>query len=205
MRIVLPARRVATTSSASASVLIARAVTTAALLSLGSVAQGSIIHEYETGSGSNTSTVQVDFQNGNGYLLTHHWNDSGIDGWDAIVAIDIAIESMSLQYEVYSWGAYLTGITMASDHDFGNGDRWPAVENYWHYWNRDSGAWEQSWVGASDDALFNGSWDAWVFGSPAAPQAVPAPGVLALAVAGAMAAGRRRPYTTRLAGSFSST
>jgi len=42
-----------------------------------------------------------------------------------------------------------------------------------------NGQWELAMFGASDRALADGSADAWVFGSSAAPQAVPTPGALA--------------------------
>jgi hypothetical protein len=97
--------------------------------------------------------------------------------------IDSQLETVSHTAQVFSFGAFVTGIGVGADTEYGEGDQWP-VENYWHYWTQDSGAWEQAMVGASDRTIFNGSFDAWVFGSPVAPQAVPAPGALALLVLG---------------------
>ncbi len=148
----------------------------------------SIVTSYSVGTGAFTSTVQVDFENGNGYLFEVSW-DQAMNGYQLLAYIDAQLEPVTHSAEQYSFGAFVTGIGVGSDAQFGVGDLWP-VENWWHYWTHDAGAWEQSSVGASDRINFDGSFDAWVFGSSAAPQAVPAPGALALLVA--MRARRRR-------------
>jgi len=95
-----------------------------------------------------------------------------------------------LQYDVYPFGSFVTGIGLGTDYEYGTGDLWP-VENYWHYWTEVDGQWQMAMFGASDRTLTDGSKDAWVFGSAAAPQAVPAPGVAAVALL-AFARSRRR-------------
>ena len=157
---------------------------------------GGIISTHEIGSGTHSASIQIDQQDGDGYLFTVHWDAVGYTSWDALIDIDESMTSVSLQYDTFSWGVFLTGITIDGDTDFGVGDQWP-IENYWHFWVRDSGAWEQASFGASDRVLFDGAQDAWVFGSGAMPQAVPAPAALALMVgaAGACRGSRRRDRT----------
>ena len=155
---------------------------TMAVACLASSSSAAIIASYSVGSGSSTSSVQIDFSNGNGYLFTVRW-DEPMNGYQLLQYIDSQLETVSHTAQVFSFGAFVTGIGVGADTEYGEGDQWP-VENYWHYWTQDSGTWQQAMVGASDRTIFNGSFDAWVFGSPVAPQAVPAPGALALLVLG---------------------
>jgi hypothetical protein len=155
---------------------------TMAVACLASSSSAAIIASYSVGSGSSTSSVQIDFSNGNGYLFTVRW-DEPMNGYQLLQYIDSQLETVSHTAQVFSFGAFVTGIGVGADTEYGEGDLWP-IENYWHYWTQDPGAWEQAMVGASDRTIFNGSFDAWVFGSPVAPQAVPAPGALALLVLG---------------------
>jgi hypothetical protein len=153
-----------------------------AVACLASSSPAAIIASYELGSGASTSTVQIDFSNGNGYLFTVRW-DEPMNGYQLLQSIDSQLEAVSHTAQVFSFGVFVTGIGAGADNEYGEGDQWP-VENYWHYWTQDTGSWEQAMVGASDRTIFNGSFDAWVFGSSVAPQAVPAPGALALLVLG---------------------
>ncbi len=155
---------------------------TMAVACLASSSSAAIIASYSVGSGSSTSSVQIDFSNGNGYLFTVRW-DEPMNGYQLLQYIDSQLETVSHTAQVFSFGAFVTGIGVGADTEYGEGDQWP-IENYWHYWTQDSGSWQQAMVGASDRTIFNGSFDAWVFGSSVAPQAVPAPGALALLVLG---------------------
>jgi hypothetical protein len=155
---------------------------TMAVACLASSSSAAIIASYSVGSGSSTSSVQIDFSNGNGYLFTVRW-DEPMNGYQLLQYIDSQLETVSHTAQVFSFGAFVTGIGVGADTAYGEGDQWP-IENYWHYWTQDSGSWQQAMVGASDRTIFNGSFDAWVFGSSVAPQAVPAPGALALLVLG---------------------
>lgn len=165
------------------------------VISFTSPAHAAIIDTFSVGTGASTSTIQIDFANGNGYVINYSW-DGPATGWSALLAIDAAITDMAIQYQTFSFGVFLTGISIGADHDYGTGDLWP-IENYWHYWTAQPtdapGSWTSSMIGAADRVLVDGARDAWVFGSPALPQAVPAPGALVtLALAGALARRRRR-------------
>ena len=136
-----------------------------------------IVASYDVGAGLYASTIQVDFENGNGYLFTLRWTEP-TNGFQALQQAIAAVPGASLQFQSFSFGAFVTGIGVGADFQYGEGDLWP-VENYWHYWTAVNGQWELAMFGAGDRALTDGSKDAWVFGSSAAPQAVPAPGALA--------------------------
>jgi hypothetical protein len=160
-------------------------------------AHAAIIDTFSVGSGASMSTIQIDFESGNGYIINYSW-DGPATGWSALLAIDAALTDMAIQYQTFSFGVFLTGISIGPDHNYGTGDLWP-IENYWHYWTAQPtdapGSWTSSMVGAADRVLVDGARDAWVFGSPALPQAVPAPGALVmLAVAGTLAGRRRRAH-----------
>jgi hypothetical protein len=151
-----------------------------------------IVASYDVGTGASTSTIQVDFTNGNAYQVTLRW-DTAMNGFDALQAATSAITGAALAYDAYPFGNFVTGIGFDADYEYGNGDLWP-VENYWHYWTEVGGQWEMAMFGASDRTLTNGSRDAWVFGSSAVPQAVPGPGVVvALMLAARARRGRRSP------------
>lgn len=165
----------------------------AAIAFTASHASAGIVASYDVGTGNNLATIQIDFSNGNGYILNLRWADAqnGLTGFGATQSFAAAVPGGQLAFESYSFGAFVTGIGIGTDYEYGTGDLWPDVENYWHYWVRGTtGQWEQAMFGPSDHLLTNGSDFAWVFGSGAAPQAVPAPGaVVALAL---LRRGRRR-------------
>ena len=175
------------TSTASAALLACVAST---------VCHADIIEVIDVGDGLFTSTVQVDFANGNGYLFNVGWTVGGTTGWDLMTTIAGNIVDFDVQYSTSEWGVFLEGITYGQDTDFGVGAGWPDVEDYWHYWTRDTMAddWSLSFTGADTRQVQDGSWDAWVFLSPDAPQAaaVPAPGGLALLALSAVGSVRRR-------------
>ena len=139
-----------------------------------------IVASYDVGTGASTSTIQVDFTNGNAYQVTLRW-DTAMNGFDALQAATSAITGAALAYDAYPFGNFVTGIGFDADYEYGNGDLWP-IENYWHYWTEVNGQWEMAMFGASDRMLVDGSKDAWVFGSSDVPQAVPAPGAAEIGV-----------------------
>ena len=139
-----------------------------------------VVASYDVGTGASTSTIQVDFTNGNAYQVTLRW-DTAMNGFDALQAATSAISGAALAYDAYPFGNFVTGIGFGADYEYGNGDLWP-IENYWHYWTEVNGQWEMAMFGASDRMLVDGSKDAWVFGSSDAPQAVPAPGAAEIGV-----------------------
>jgi len=139
-----------------------------------------VVASYDVGTGTSTSTIQVDFTNGNAYQVTLRW-DTAMNGFDALQAATSAITGAALAYDAYPFGNFVTGIGFDADYEYGNGDLWP-IENYWHYWTEVNGQWEMAMFGASDRMLVDGSKDAWVFGSSDLPQAVPAPGAAEIGV-----------------------
>ncbi|MFO0962081.1 MAG: hypothetical protein U0625_04165 [Phycisphaerales bacterium] len=161
-------------------------------------AGAAIVQSYDVGIGAKTSTIQIDFSSGDGALLTLHY-DAAMTSWSALQLLDSQVPGFELSAEIYPFGVFVTGLGVGGQWDYGTGDQWPVVENYWHFWTRGaSGAWESAGFGPSDRVLIDGSADAWVFGSPAAPQEVPAPGAaLLLAAAGLMPARRRRAGGSR--------
>jgi hypothetical protein len=174
------------------------AAVAAALALSSSHAFAGIVSTFSVGAGASTSTIQVDFSNGNGYVVNLSWTEP-MSGFQAMQAIAAGIAGAQLQYDVYPFGSFVTGIGLGADFEYGTGDLWP-VENYWHYWTQVDGQWQMAMFGASDRTLSNGSADAWVFGSSAVPQAVPGPGVgvvLMLAARTRRRARRRRAHTAR--------
>jgi hypothetical protein len=150
-----------------------------------------IVNAYSVGSGNKSATIQIDFENGNGYLVNYSWSANAHSSWDAMLAIDAALPNMSMQYDTYSFGVFLTGVTIGADTNYGQGDVEP-YENYWHLWTKDSAQWEQAMFGASDRNLVNGASDAWVFGSSTVPQNIPAPGAAVVFMASTFFTRRRR-------------
>jgi len=152
------------------------AAASALLASLGANrdASAEIVASFSVGSGTSSSLVQFDFTNGNGYLIELLHN-GGVTGFDALLAFDAWLPEFTLVYKDFGFGELVAGIGILGDFEYGMGDQWPVVENYWHYWLQDSGSWEFAQVGASSRTLFDGSFDGWVFGSPQAPQVIPAP------------------------------
>ena len=122
------------------------AAVAAALVLVSSHAFAGIVATYDVGTGTSTSTIQVDFSNGNGYVINLSWTEP-MNGFQAMQAVAAAIPGSQLQYDVYPFGTFLTGIGLGADYEYGNGDLWP-VENYWHYWTEVGGQWEMAMFGA---------------------------------------------------------
>lgn len=156
-----------------------------AVLVASAPAGAEIVATFEVGSGLLRSSVQVDFSNGNGYLF-EYLHDGGVSGFDALLAFETWLPEFTLVWKDFGFGAFVTGIGVLGDFEYGTGDLWPEVENYWHYWVQDSGDWQFSMTGASSRQLFDGSFDGWVFGSSASPQPIPAPSVLVGILAGSL-------------------
>ncbi|MEE2718979.1 MAG: hypothetical protein VX727_04270 [Planctomycetota bacterium] len=165
------------------------------LLACTTGAGAAIIETYQVGTGFYTSAVQVDFANGNGYLFEVAWQDAGTTGWDLLLTIADELEVVDLDYSTSEWGVFLQGITVQGDVDWGDGSGWSeGIEDYWHYWTGDSSSsgWSYSMIGADTRTVSDGSVDGWVFLSPDAPQALPAPGAIALLAIGFVGRRRRR-------------
>jgi len=148
-----------------------------------------LVNSYAIGSGTKSATLQFDFENGNAYTVSVRWNGA-LNGFQGLQMMAAHAPGGALQYQSFSFGKFVTGIGVGADFTYGEGDLWP-VENYWHYWSRVSAstAWQMAEVGADARMLVEGSFDAWVFGSGDAPQAVPAPSALLLV---SVACARRR-------------
>ena len=152
-------------------------------------AHAALVSTQSIGSGSKSASLQFDFENGNSHLVNLRW-DGTLTGFGALELMAAEATGGRLDFLTFSFGKFVTGLGVGGDYQYGEGELWP-VENYWHYWTAEGGAsFEAAMFGAADRTLQDGSRDAWVFGSSTAPAAIPAPGVLALAVcAGSM---RRR-------------
>ncbi|MBX3355793.1 MAG: hypothetical protein KF724_08850 [Phycisphaeraceae bacterium] len=152
------------------------AIVAAAAAGLGSTTavHAEIVTTLTAGEGANLSTIQIDFSNGNGYVIEYRW-DGAATGFSALVSLQTLLPEFTLVYEDTAFGPLVNGLGVLGDYEFGTGDLWPEVENYWHYWLKDSGDWSWAPIGAGARQLFNGSFDGWVFGSPAAPQPIPSP------------------------------
>ncbi len=158
-------------------------------LSLAATASAALVGTYDVGSGANSATLQFDFENGHTHLATVRW-DGSMDGFAALQLVAAAAPGGQLDFQSFSFGKFVTGIGVGGDYQYGEGDLWP-VENWWHYWTAEgAGGFTEAMFGASDRTLVDGSRDAWVFGSAAAPAPVPVPG--AAVVLAALAARRRR-------------
>lgn len=147
-----------------------------------------LVSSQSIGTGSSSATLQFDFENGNSHLVTVRF-DGALTGFGALERVAAEATGGQLDFLTFSFGKFVTGIGVGGDYQYGEGELWP-VENYWHYWTAEgAAAFAESWTGAADRQLVDGSRDAWVFGSATAPAAVPAPGGIALAM---FAAFRRR-------------
>lgn len=153
-------------------------------------AQAAIVQTYDVGAGIVTSTVQIDFSNGNGYLFTVH-HDGTLTGLGALDLFATEIPGFILETQTFPFGTLVAGMGVGADYEFGDGDLWP-IENYWHYWVQDDSAqWVWSPQSAGERVLFEGSADAWVFGHGDIPQAVPG-GPASVLLAGGLFTRRRR-------------
>ena len=156
-------------------------------------AEAALVGNYVVGSGANASFIQFQFTNENTYLYEVRYDGSmtGRALFDVVAAAQPGF--FSFTYDSFSFGDFVTGITIGTDTDFGYGSP-PDYLDYWHYWTRASAtdAWTESFIGFADRVVTNGSWDGWVFNSASAPNAVPTPSALALLAGGLLATRRRR-------------
>ncbi len=172
----------------------------------------SIDIDYSIGSGTNSSLMIVDFQNGSYYAMEYKWDQNldandPVTGWDMLEALCVWDDPndanapvnpsglMEYQYTDWGWGITLDRFSYGgNDETAGSVSPWPS----WVYYLSDNstntfGA--TSGVGAGDRALSDGSWDGWSwhedgFGTGAAP--IPEPATLSLLAIGAATLLRRR-------------
>jgi len=133
-----------------------------------------LVATFEVGTGNNQASIQIDQDDGDTYLFAFRFASESISSWDALLAIDAELDSFALEYQTFSFGVFLTGITLDGDRDYGTGDLYP-TPNYWHFWIDTPQGWSLAPIGAQARMLTAGGADAWVFGTNAAPQAIPAP------------------------------
>ena len=165
---------------------------TIALMALPSLSQAELVETYEIGQGDAMAHIQFDFMVGRSYLYKVRWDGLEMTGRDVFDLIDAAQpDNFDFTYISYSFGDFLTSVTIDDDFHAGDGSEPPDYNNYWQYWNRTAGeSWQSSMIGFSDRILEDGSWDGWVFGVTDAPRAIPAPATIG--VVGAVFASRRR-------------
>jgi hypothetical protein len=155
-----------------------------------SVAMAGLVATHDIGSGSKSATIQFDFENGNSHVATLRW-DGALNGFEALQMVTSGVSGGRLDFLSFSFGKFVTGIGLGADYQYGEGELWP-IENYWHYWTAEgTGTFEAAMFGAADRTLQDGSRDAWVFGSSAAPALIPGPGALGLAALAGFARRRR--------------
>jgi len=152
-------------------------------------ATAGLVSTQTIGSGAKSASLQFDFENGNTHVVNLRW-DGTLTGFGALEIMSTQATGGRLDFLSFTFGKFVTGLGVGGDYQYGEGELWP-IENYWHYWTEVNGQWEMAMFGASDRLLVDGSKDAWVFGSGAVPQAVPAPGAAAVALL-AFARSRRR-------------
>ncbi|MBM4102256.1 MAG: hypothetical protein FJ256_08375, partial [Phycisphaerae bacterium] len=102
-------------------------ITSAAIIAAvsASAADAALVATFDVGAGNNQATIQIDQDDGDTYLYSFHFASESISSWDALLAIDAELDSFSLEYQTYSFGVFLTGITIDGDRDYGTGDLWP--------------------------------------------------------------------------------
>ena len=82
-------------------------------------ASAAIIADFDIGIGANLASIQIDQEDGDGYLFYVRWDSANYTSWDALVDIDAALPTFSMTYDTYSWGIFLTGITIDGDTNSG--------------------------------------------------------------------------------------
>jgi hypothetical protein len=158
-------------------------------------ANADLVGSYSLGSGNQEASIQFDFDNGNSHLYTIRWDNqlTGRGVFDLIAAEQSNL--FGYDYIAYSFGDFITEVTIGDDQNIGDGSEAPDYVNYWHYWTAEIGQnFESSMIGAGDRNLINGSADAWVFGSNDGPATIPAPATI-LAVSLTLFTSRRRRST----------
>ncbi len=166
----------------------------------------SIDIDYSIGSGTNSSLMIVDFQNGSYYAMEYKWDQNAdandpVNGWDMIEALCIEVgQSNPSSVMEYDYTAYNFGNALDRFSYGGNDEAATGVSPYpsWVYYLSDNSTnhFEAiSGVGAGDRALVDGSWDGWSWhgnGFGTGPVPVPEPATLSLLGIGAVALLRRR-------------
>lgn len=151
-----------------------------------SQAHGELVETWSVGSGAASAEIQIDFMNGNTYVfdLAFEGEIRGRDVFDLVRDEAATIDDLSFDFSLisYSFGDFLTGITLNQDSDYGEGSP-PDYLDTWAYWTAEgAGDWSSSMIGFSDRILVDGSRDAWVFGTGAGPATIPAPATVAFAL-----------------------
>jgi hypothetical protein len=139
----------------------------------------------EVGSGANSANVTINWKDGYTAEFTVRF-DGAPNGMDVLHVIDTALIDFTLTTGY--GGGYVDGLAY-NNH---SNDGFVSPDDWWHYWNKDSGqvAWAESGGGASDRVVANGDSDGWVYGNAGAP--VPEPATLVMLGLGGLLLRRKK-------------
>lgn len=144
--------------------------------------------EATVGSGANTASILIEFQDGAAFLFEVLFASVSISGIDAISELDASLGSFDVVLVDFgAFGFSVDGISYGAHSDVGYG----GGELYWHYWTKEAenDPWSFSEVGASFRQLGDGSFDGWKY-EALAP--VPEPGTAVLVSIGLLGLGWKR-------------
>jgi len=140
---------------------------TAGALSITAAAHASLLAGYEVGTGTNTSSLIIDFafDSGDAYLFEYHYNGSA-SAEDMLLALDAA-GSLDIDTSVFDFGGgpllFVNGFTFdgnSSIPDFNT------EGTSWVYWLADEpiadpATWSEAATGPTERTLGDGSLDGW--------------------------------------------
>jgi hypothetical protein len=146
------------------------------------------------GSGSQSAYVQIEFFEGDAYLFEVFFDGGGVTTFDLLLTLEQDI-GLTLEYiDFAGFGPFVTALGWDGHFNSGDGS---GGHDFWHSYVRDSqaAAWDFAQVGVDGRVVFDGSWDAFIFGRDDLPielVPVPAPPAAAALALLALSARRRR-------------
>lgn len=118
-----------------------------------------VVISEEVGSGVNASYVIIDYGY-TSYALKYNWTEP-INGLDMLFELESLIPGFDFGIKQTAWGPQVVSFSYNGSYENGDGTS-DSNGYYWGYFTGDSPfSLEESWIGAPDRNLFNGSWDAW--------------------------------------------
>ncbi len=127
------------------------------------------------GSGANSAEVYIEWSDGFRTEFEVRFGQNEADTTTGLALLQELDRADSINFTLttqdWSWGVSIEGIEYVEDGVTHYNPGWVGDDDWWHYWNKNSGQaeWSSSAIGADARVVADGDKDGWIYGRSGAP------------------------------------